>query len=392
MGSVTSGPAATCRRKARRGIQAIAALFLCWCTTAFAHKSSDSFLHLAAHGSVVSAQWDIALRDLDSELALDANGDGLLDWGEVRQRESQLSHYALQRLSLRSGGRPCPTGPSVLLIDRHTDGAYAVLRFEAECGAVVSALQVDYRLFADTDAGHRGLLNLSLGGQTYTQVLGPDAPVASFGAEDSGAWRQFSGFVRTGIGHIWTGFDHLLFLFSLLLPAVLLRRGQHWEPRSRLGESLGDVVRVVTAFTVAHSLTLAMATFGLLKVPARVSESAIALSVVAAALNNVWPVVKDRRWAVAFCFGLIHGLGFANVLGDLGLPTGALALALVGFNLGVEAGQLALVALFMPIFYAMRTTLFYRQSVMIAGSMGMAILAALWLAERAFNLQFLPVH
>jgi hypothetical protein len=378
--------------RARRGLRAIATLLLCWCTPAMAHKSSDSFLHLIAHGSVVSAQWDIALRDLDAAMTLDTNGDGLLSWGEVRQHESQLARYALQRLSLRNGGKPCASKPGELLIDSHSDGTYAVLRFEARCDSAINALQVDYRLFADTDAGHRGLLNLALDGRTYTQVLGPDAPMASFATGQNGAWRQFLGYLRTGIGHIWAGFDHLLFLFSLLLPAVLVRRGRQWQASSGLGDSLGDVVRVVTAFTVAHSLTLALATFGLLKVPSRISESAIALSVVAAALNNVWPVVTQRRWLVAFCFGLIHGLGFANVLGDLGLPRGALALALVGFNVGVEAGQLAIVALFVPLSYAMRTTLFYRRFVMTAGSMGIALLAALWLAERAFNLQFLPVH
>jgi hypothetical protein len=379
-------------RRGRRSFRAIATLLLFWCTTAMAHKSSDSFLHLIAHGSVVSVQWDIALRDLDAAMTLDANGDGLLSWGEVRQREAQLSRYALQRLSLRNDGKPCVSGPGDLLIDSHTDGAYAVLRFEARCDSAINLLQVDYRLFADTDAGHRGLLNLVLDGRTYTQVLGPDSSMASFSAGRTGAWRQFLGYLRTGIAHIWAGFDHLLFLYSLLLPAVLVHRGRQWEANSGLGESLRDVVRVVTAFTVAHSLTLALATFGLLKVPSRISESAIALSVVAAALNNVWPVVTHRRWVVAFCFGLIHGLGFANVLGDLGLPRGALALALVGFNVGVEAGQLAIVAVFVPLSYAMRTTLFYRKFVMTAGSMSIAILAALWLAERAFNVQFLPVH
>ena len=392
MASATSHAQAPARRRAGRGLLAFAALLLCWCPAAIAHKSSDSFLHLTVHDSVVSAQWDIALRDLDSALALDANGDGLLSWGEIRQREPQLTRYALQRLSLRNGGTPCANEPGQLLVDSHTDGAYAVLRFEARCNSTINALQVDYRLFADTDAGHRGLLNLVLGGRTYTQVLGPDAPTASFTADQGGSWRQLLGYVRTGIGHIWTGFDHLLFLFSLLLPAVMVRRGTRWEASSALGESLRDVLRVVTAFTLAHSLTLGLATFGLLRVPSRISESAIALSVVAAALNNVWPVVKHRRWVVAFCFGLIHGLGFANVLADLGLPRGALALALVGFNVGVEAGQLAIVALFVPVSYAMRTTLFYRRFVMTAGSMGIALLATLWLAERALNLQFLPVH
>jgi hypothetical protein len=368
------------------------ALLMCWCTPVLAHKSSDSFLHLAAHGSVISAQWDIALRDLDGALALDANGDGLLTWGEVRQRERSLAGYALQRLVLANAGKACTSEPGDLLIDSLTDGSYAILRFEARCDAEIQALQVDYRLFADIDAGHRGLLNLTLGGRTYTQVLGPDAPMASFSADQDSRWRQLLGYLRTGISHIWGGFDHLLFLFSLLLPAVLVRRGQQWEPGSALGDSLGDVVRVVTAFTVAHSLTLALATFDLLKVPSRLSESAIALSVVAAALNNVWPVVRHRRWVVAFCFGLVHGLGFANVLADLGLPRGALALALVGFNLGVEAGQLAIVALFVPLAYALRTTRFYRRFVMTGGSMGIAALAALWLAERALDLRFLPVH
>lgn len=376
----------------RFGCWTIAAMLSCWCAPAVAHKSSDSFLRLVAQGTSVVARWDIALRDLDAVMALDADGNGLLTWGEVRQREAQLGRYALQHLSLRSADGPCAIGASRLLIDTHTDGAYAVLEFQAECPSEIKALQVGYRLFADSDAGHRGLLNLTLSGRTYTQVLGPDAPLATFGPAGGGAGRQFLGYLRTGIEHIWGGFDHLLFLFSLLLPAVLLRRGPRWEARSGLTGSLGEIIRVVTAFTAAHSLTLALATFGYLKIPSRISESAIALSVVAAALNNIWPLVRHRRWIVAFCFGLVHGLGFANVLADLGLPRGALALALVGFNLGVEAGQLALVAAFMPVFYAMRTTIFYQRFLMTAGSMGIALLAALWLAERAFNLQFLPVH
>jgi hypothetical protein len=156
--------------------------------------------------------------------------------------------------------------------------------------------------------------------------------------------------------------------------------------------SLAEVVRVVTAFTVAHSLTLGLGAFGVLRVPARVSESAIALSVVVASLNNVWPVVKQRRWVVAFAFGLIHGLGFANVLSDLGLPVRVLARALVGFNLGVEAGQLAIVAMFLPVAYFMRETLFYRRYVVTAGSVSTALLGSLWLVERALNLRFLPIH
>ena len=118
--TVTSSLAHT--RVARRLYQAIVAMLVCWCAPALAHKSSDSFLHLTAHGNIVTAQWDIALRDLDAALGLDTNGDGLLSWGEVRQRESQIGAYAEQRLTLRNADSTCTPGSRQLLIDRRMLG------------------------------------------------------------------------------------------------------------------------------------------------------------------------------------------------------------------------------------------------------------------------------
>ena len=141
---------------------------------------------------------------------------------------------------------------------------------------------------------------------------------------------------------------------------------------------------------MAHSITLSLATLGLVTLPSRWVEAAIALSVVLAALNNVWPVVHRGRWVVAFCFGLIHGFGFASVLQDLGLPREALALALVGFNVGVELGQLAIVAVFLPLAFAVRRTAFYQKGVLVGGSLLIALVAGIWLAERLFNLKVLP--
>jgi hypothetical protein len=205
-------------------------------------------------------------------------------------------------------------------------------------------------------------------------------------------------YLRDGVWHIWIGFDHILFLLSLLLPAVgswaLLggtppRHGP-WQPVSRFGTAFWDVLRIVTAFTVAHSITLSLATLGLVSLPSRLVESAIAASVVLAALNNVWPLFHSRRWMVAFVFGLVHGFGFASVLADLGLPQDALVLALLGFNLGVEGGQLAIVAVFLPVAFALRRTWFYRRAVLVGGSLLIALIAAAWLAERALDLQLMP--
>ena len=147
---------------------------------------------------------------------------------------------------------------------------------------------------------------------------------------------------------------------------------------------------MVTAFTLAHSITLSLAVLGLVSLPSRVVESSIAASVLLAALNNVWPVFHGRRWMVAFAFGLLHGFGFASVLVDLGLPQGALAVALAGFNVGVELGQLTIVAVFLPLAYALRRSLFYRRAVLVGGSLLIALLAGVWLAERALDLKLMP--
>jgi hypothetical protein len=346
------------------------------CGAAHAHKPSDSYLSIGAEGEALRGQWDIALRDLEYAIGLDANGDGAITWGELRGKQAEVAAYAFARLKVRD----CRLKPGALLVDEHTDGAYAVLEFTADCGAELPRqLELEYSLFADLDPTHRGLLRARLGAQTTTAVLGPDQPRLSLDPEGRTGWAQFLDYGREGVWHIWIGFDHVLFLVSLLLPAVLLA--------PRFPPAFWEVFKVVTAFTVAHSITLALAALGVVALPSRLVESAIAASVLLAALNNLQPVVQRGRWLVAFTFGLIHGFGFASVLSELGLPQATLVLALVGFNLGVEAGQLVIVALFLPLAYAVRDTWFYRRAVVVGGSGLIAVIAAAWLVERALDLK-----
>lgn len=341
-----------------------------------AHKPSDSYLSLTAEGGALRGQWDIALRDLEYAIGLDADGDGAITWGELRTKKDEVTAYAFARLALRG----CTIKPGELLVDKHSDGAYAVLQFGARCGdALPQKLELEYSLFADLDPSHRGLLRARVGPQTVTAVLGPDQSRLTLEPDGRSRAEQFLDYGREGVWHIWIGFDHVLFLLSLLLPAVLLA--------PRFAPAFWDVFRVVTAFTVAHSITLALAALSVVALPSRLVESAIAASVVLAALNNLWPVVQRARWLVAFTFGLIHGFGFASVLAGLGLPQESLVVALLGFNLGVEAGQLVIVALFLPLAYAVRETWFYRRAVVTGGSGLIALIAALWLAERAFDVK-----
>jgi hypothetical protein len=353
-----------------------------------AHKPSDSYLTLKVAGQQIDGQWDIALRDLDFALNLDQDGDGALTWDEVRSQHGAIADYALARLALASGKAACPIVAGEQLIDQHTDGAYTVLRFHATCPAAGATLGVGYRLFAELDPQHKGLLKLEHDGGTSTAIFGPEAAHQELQLRAPGKFAQFADYLRHGVWHIWIGFDHILFLLSLLLPAVIAPAAT--KQAQTLKAAFIDVLKVVTAFTLAHSLTLTLASLQLLSLPSRWVESAIAASVLLAALNNLFPLFRGRRPLAAFVFGLIHGFGFAGVLADLGLPQGALVLSLAGFNVGVELGQLAIVALFLPLAFLARRTGFYRH-LMGTGSVAIALIAGVWLFERAFDMKVLPV-
>jgi len=188
--------------------------------------------------------------------------------------------------------------------------------------------------------------------------------------------------VQDGFRHILLGYDHVLFLLTLLLPAVVLRADGGWRPVGAFAPAALDVAKIVTAFTLAHSLTLALATLHLVDLPSRLVESAIAATIVLAALNNLHPVVTRRMWLLAFGFGLVHGLGFAGALAALGLPRQAFLWSLLAFNLGIELGQLAIVVLFLPVAYVYRTAPLYPPLVLRAGSCAIMGLGGFWLVSR----------
>jgi len=369
---------------------------LCFCVglllisvPASAHKPSDSYLHLKVDGGSIQGQWDIALRDLDYAIGLDGDDDGSITWGELRARHDALAAYAFSRLELHGDGVLCRIGPTEHLVDHHSDGAYAVLRFSVDCPVTPEQISLRYALLFDLDPLHRGLLRVEYGDSVHAAVLSPQQPSRQIVLAVSTPWREFTEFVREGVWHIWTGYDHILFLLCLLLPAVLRREAKHWQAVDGFRPAFWEVFKIVTAFTIAHSITLSLAALDIISLPSRFTESAIAASVVVAALNNVYPVIVRRLPIVAFAFGLVHGVGFANVLADLGLREGALLLSLFGFNLGVEIGQLVLVGAFLPLAFAVRHSWSYQRLVLRLGSLLIAIVASLWLLERSLGLNLL---
>ena len=355
-------------------------------------------LRLVAH-PVAQGAITVAFRPDEVEMAVQVSEEELLvSFAQAPESETDpLAHhgrYLLQHLQVLQGG---DVRPARLLSATRTPGAAlpAVYRIGvAADGARPLTLRQDVLREFEFAPGNPWeasyVVQVGTGGTPTSGRLltardpltlgwpgGPDVPAGP------GAFVSFLGH---GWRHILGGHDHLLFLCALVLGA-----------RSAWG-----LVQVVTAFTLAHSSTLALAALGVARPPTRLIESAIAASVVYAALLNLRrgdPAAASttpsrhaaaRRVAMPLAFGLVHGFGFANALGELGLTGSALVAPLVGFNLGVEAGQLVAVAVFLPVAFVLRRTTFYRHGVVPVGSVGIALVAMAWLVDRAFDLRFMP--
>jgi hypothetical protein len=355
-------------------------------TVASAHVASSGFLVVHVQGQELSGAMELALRDAELAVRVDSNDDGKITWGELRAAEPKLEQYVAAHLHFDAQKTRCALKFEGVQVNEHVDGNYAWLPFTAHCPAGVRQLTIAYSLMEDIDPSHRGLLTLSsaVGTDVQTAVLGGKTIEQAFALGESSRWRAFTEYLQAGTWHIWSGIDHLLFLLSLLLPAVLVRRNGQWEPVPEVRPAFLNIVKVVTAFTLAHSITLSLATLDIVRLPSRLTESVIAASIIVAALNNIFPLVTDSRARIAFAFGLLHGFGFASVLADMGLPHGARLISLLSFNLGIETGQLAVVLTVMPIVYAMRRGVVYRRAVMPWGSALIAALALMWFVQRAF--------
>jgi hypothetical protein len=259
---------------------------------------------------------------------------------------------------------------------------YIVLPFSGNCSSAGGPLQASYDLMFDIDAQHRGLIDIRRGNDVYSGVMTPETKVLLFDADTENLRDTVLSYIHQGAHHIWIGYDHILFLITLLLPAVLTRKKDKWLPVDDLAGAFWSIAKVVTAFTLAHSVTLSVAAFGLVELPSRLTESAIAASVMIAAINNIYPIITRRLWVVAFAFGLIHGFGFTSVLTEFGLPPDRKLAALISFNIGVEFGQLAIVAALLPVLFFARRTITYTKVVMPVGSFVISTIALIWLVER----------
>ncbi len=403
-------------------IVALAAACAVLAPSAWAHKASDAYLRVAdapasaeaaVAGGTVGLSMSVALKDVDAALEqLDADGDRQLTWGEVRQSAPAMAQWLGQGMQWQCGGAAVTVTWRFEVLEQRTDGRYARLAGTLDC-APTEALALQYGLMQGIDPTHRLLVGGTLSGQPLAAVLAPDGrassnlraaasptanAVAGAGLQDAGATRggmaTLLHFVAEGVHHILEGYDHLAFLLALLLPISLARQrptatagatssadetpSDAWVQRS----GLKLLLVTVTCFTVGHSVTLALAGLGWVTVSGDWVEPAIAISIGISALLNLFPVRGLRSSWLALGFGLVHGLGFSGVLVEAGVPGTLLVWALAGFNLGVEAGQLMLVAVWCAVSVVLGHWALYRTVVLRGGSVALLMLSVYWTVQR----------
>jgi hypothetical protein len=370
-------------------------LWLLMCVSAsgaWAHSSSNSYLLLSERDGTKVLRADVHLRDIDVVFDLDADRDGQVVWSELGARSAEVLAWLAQGLRVGSETTACGLAPIDTQASERADGIYLSTEWRVNCPQGVpesgQPLNLAYTLLFDRDNLHRALLRIDLPQVQSSAMLSPERSQVLLPTANPSAAEVLGRYVVEGVWHIWIGIDHILFLLSLLVlaPLVPVRRWvTHWRAEPKLRPALMEVLAVVTAFTVAHSITLSLSVLQWVEPPASFIEPVIAISVVLAALNNLLGWWSVRRWRLAFVFGLIHGFGFANVLLDLGLPATQLAIALGGFNLGVELGQLAIVGVFFPLAWWLRHTAFYRWVVVVGGSLAIVVVGSLWTVQRVWG-------
>ncbi|MFK7991479.1 MAG: HupE/UreJ family protein [Sandaracinaceae bacterium] len=350
-------------------------LALVWvASTAYAHRGSTK--RLVVESLPDGAEVRVALERVDAAVELGLDEDASAD--AVLVRGAEVAAWLRDGITVRGEGGACDATAGTLTSLPSADPPEVQLTLRYTCPAPVRDLVLADRTIFEDDAQHEAFVRQRFGSEADARVLRRGRQTLTLG-EPQETVGLLVRFAEEGVIHLATGYDHVLFLLSLILTAGGLAR------REGLKVALRDVAVIVTAFTIGHSLTLVAAALGWVVLPSRWVESTIALSIVlTAALNLARPEARKGLAAVAGGFGLVHGFGFSGVLAELGLPAQARVASLLAFNVGIELAQLAFVGVFLlPLAWVAKDETRERWMVR-GGSALIAMVALYWFIERAF--------
>lgn len=369
-----------------------------------AHTGDQSYLYLDITETSLAGRVEMPFSDVRAflDLELDGSPDEILV--ELESNLDLLSDYVAEHLVLGAADSPDASSWAITIngverldaeVTDDPEFGYAVVNFDVDTGTstVPRQFSVTFDPFFDEPTVERDAL-LLIGNDWEGGVIeNPEESLLRFSPEsrtqtvdlgDTSWVKNFTASIALGLDHIKTGPDHILFVLVLLLPSVLVFSAG-WKPAPSFGAALWRVLKVVTMFTVAHTITFTLAGLDLLPLPSpRLTETIIALSIAAAALHNLRPIARNREWLISFAFGLFHGMGFAGLVGGLDVSRGTQLVSLLGRNVGIEIGQAIVVLLAFPALFLLRRTKYY-QPIFIFGSLALVLISLGWMAERLFD-------
>ncbi len=376
-------------------------LFLASCflsLPALAHQTGNSYLVLTESNGRLQIELDFIVRDLGNLLQPPTPSDAPAPVPppaatptpeQLQAMQPAITQVIQESLGVQLNEETQPlefVSQSVVL---RNDGLYVRQRFTSPSMTSESKfVVVRYSFFNQNDKLGRAFFKLQLGKEEISSVFDSSTQTQRFALGDTKRWSTIGLFTHEGAWHIWGGPDHLLFLLTLLLPGLMLLHRATGPPET---DSNGTktaalfALKVITAFTLAHSITLLASVLDVISLPSRWIESAIALSIMISAALNLQTRIQWSQWKLAFIFGLIHGMGFANGLRELGLSQTYFIETVLAFNVGVELGQIAaVVAVGIPIILLAKQVR-TKQLVMTYGSWGVLLISGIWLVQRLMD-------
>lgn len=356
----------------------------------YAHALEQSYIFLSIGDTSIEGRVEVTIADLNQILDVDLPTDKSVKEADIEPYIGELKRYYNERISINyKQGMQLED----FFIQSVDFAQYLAVNFKfVQMESIPESIDFEYSVLFDKDSDHIGMVIIENDWRAgvfedeanIALVFKPGDTKKSLNLADATVTQGYWEMVKLGVHHILDGIDHILFLLALLLPAVMIRNKGIWQPTERFYPAFIYVVKVVTVFTLAHTLTLSAATLGWLSMPSRLVESIIAISIAIAALDIIYPVFRGKIWLVVFVFGLFHGFGFASVLADYRIPDSYLTLSLLFFNLGVEAGQIAIIFVVFPILYLLRNVALYPLVILKIGALLLIGISLYWFIERGF--------
>ncbi|MES2662786.1 MAG: HupE/UreJ family protein [Pseudomonadota bacterium] len=362
-------------------------LCLLFSHSAWSHTTANHFFDLELDSQIFNGEILLAIPDIAHAIGLDANKNDVVTWNEITQSKNQINTYVYSHLKINvsstTATKNCVLPDFSYALKDLSDSTYLSLEFKNACSFKeldkFESLTIKDSLFFEYDDQHKGILNFIHQNHSSAFIFTKDNNDLSIDLKDmskqSAVKSAVISFMHEGMVHIWSGYDHLVFLLALILPIFSIST-------ARFSHQFIDLVKIITAFSVAHSLTLSSVIFKWITIPSRIVESLIALSVIIAGLNVIWPIFKHKTWLVGLGFGLIHGFGFASAIGDLDWQQGQVLLNVFSFNVGVEIGQIVVVIFILPLLWSLKKS--KKIDTLLNPILGATItgFGAFWLFER----------